>query len=274
MARARAVVARNVVPLRAEPDDGAEMISQAIFGETVIPGDTRGSYTEVETPDAYRGWAYSSDLVILETGERYPNPARAAMTASLFLPVFRDADGRSERLTLLTLGTVVELAAGEEGQTYYPIRFPDGRIGFVESEALIVPSYPEPTQIGPNLVIVARGMIGVPYLWGGRTPFGMDCSGFTQRVYFLCGRIIPRDAWQQAESADFEPVDLADLRAGDLVFFAGRHDPLRRGITHVGIAQADGRIIHADPKRGVAITTLEEALESRDWRGARRLRVV
>src|SRR5262249_32958672 len=157
---------------------------------------------------------------------------RAAMVTPLFLPVFRDRSANSERMTMFTLGTVVELAQNGASGDFAAIRFPDGRIGYLEAGALIVPDYPPKENLGPNVALVARGMIGVPYLWGGRTPFGIDCSGFTQRVYWLCGISIPRDAYQQATWEGFQEVEKYQIRAGDLVFFAGDEDPRNRKITH------------------------------------------
>jgi gamma-D-glutamyl-L-lysine dipeptidyl-peptidase len=268
---ARAVVAHNVTAMRAEPNSRAEQTSQVIFGETVRLLRDEGDYTEVQSPDSYQGWVLTRHLSILETGERYPEPSRAAMVAPLFLPVFRDPSAQSERLMLLTLGTAVELAQGDPDATYYPIRLPQGRPGYVEGGALIVPQYPRLDNLGPNLVIVARGLIGVPYLWGGRTPFGLDCSGFVQRVYWLCGHVIPRDAYLQARDERFLPVERGDLKPGDLLFFAGDNDPSKRVITHVGMAMGDGRFVHASGALGVAATPLDEAPYDRQFWGARRL---
>ncbi len=261
MAKARAAINHNVASMRAEPADRAEQVSQAIFGETVVILVQKGDFAEIETPDSYRGWCLTRHLSILETGELYPDPKRAAMVAPLFLPVFKEQTGRSERLTLLTLGTVVDLAEGDTSAELVSIRLPNASIAFVESSAVIVPDYPSPEHLGPNLALVARGMIGVPYLWGGRTPFGIDCSGLTQRVYWLCGVSIPRDAYQQAGWDGFMEVGREALRAGDLVFFAGDEDPKNRKITHVGIALADGRFIHASGKAGVTIAPLRKMEE-------------
>ena len=267
---ARAVVSHNVVAMRAKASSAAEQISQLVFGETVRLLRDEGDFTEVNSPDGYQGWALTRHLSILETGERYPSPDRASMVAPLFLPLFRQPSATSERITLLTLGTAVELAEGSADETYYPIRLPSGATGYLEGAALIVPQYPPIEQVGTNLVIVARGLIGVPYAWGGRTPFGMDCSGFTQRVYWLCGQTIPRDAWQQADSKLFFPVERSDLQPGDLVFFEG-DDPRGRGITHVGISQGDGRFIHSSSELGVATTPLDQPPYEMQFRAARRL---
>ena len=90
------------------------------------------------------------------------------------------------------------------------------------------------------------------------------------RVYWLCGVAIPRDAYQQAAWDGFMEVAPEELRAGDLVFFAGDDDPKNRKITHVGIALADGRFIHASGKAGVTITPLEESPYDRQFHCARR----
>jgi len=265
-------VIQNVTAMRAEPNERAEQVSQVLFGETVRVLRYAGHYAEIQSPDSYQGWTLRRHLAILETGERYPEPTRAAMVATLFLPMFREPSSRSERLTLLTLGTAVELSAGDADAFYYPIRLPDGEIGYLEGGALIVPKYPPWETLGPNLAVVARGMIGVPYLWGGRTPFGVDCSGFTQRVYWLCGHVLPRDAYLQARWEGFEPVERDNLLAGDLVFFAGDDDPRERVITHVGMALGDGRFIHAVGGAGVTITPLDEMPYALWYWGARRVK--
>ena len=273
MSKAKAVVTANVAGMHAEPHGRSEQTSQAIFGETVRVHEDSGEYTRIQTPDSYSGWILSSKLSLLETDERYPDPTRAAMIASLILPVFREASGRSERITVLTIGTAVELAEGDADAEFYPIRFPGGQVGYVESSALIVPHYPAIADLGPNLVVVAMGMIGIPYLWGGRTPFGFDCSGYVQRVYWLNGHVIPRDAYQQAASDLFEPVEKENLRAGDLVFFASRDDPRGRGITHVGMALDSARFIHASTRySGVSISPVEDAHYGPQFAGARRLK--
>jgi hypothetical protein len=265
---ARAVVTHNVTAMRAEPREKAEQTSQVLFGETVRILRDQDDFTEVNSPDGYKGWALRRHLSILETGERYPAVDRAAMVAPLFLPVFREPSGQSERITLLTLGTAVELGQGSAEAVYYPINLPGGGIGYLEGGALIVPRYPPIEKLGPNLAVVARGMIGVPYWWGGRTPFGLDCSGFVQRVYWLCGHTIPRDAYQQAASALFAPVERGDLQPGDLVFFQGG-DPRGRGITHVGIALGENNFIHASGDLGVAITPLDSPPYNAQYRFAR-----
>ena len=272
MGETRAVIAANVASMRAEPKERAEQVSQAIFGETAIVMDSQGSYSLIRTPDQYEGWSPNHALSILETAEVYPDPRRAALIAPLFQPLYRDADFRSERLSMLTLGSIVQVSSEDSTGPLSRLQLPNGEYGFVNSDALIVPQYPTVNDLGPNLAIVAHGLVGTPYVWGGRTPYGIDCSGFVQRVYWLCGHTIPRDAYIQAKSEIFEPIAREDLKAGDLIFFAGDHDPRGRIITHVGLYFGQGRFIHAAGERGVSIMPLDAEPYGRQFWGARRLR--
>jgi cell wall-associated NlpC family hydrolase len=96
------------------------------------------------------------------------------------------------------------------------------------------------SQAEMNLAEVAVTYLKSPYLWGGKTPFGIDCSGFTQQVFSICGIRLPRDAWQQASCGT--AVDhLEDAQPGDLAFF----DNDKNRIIHVGIIFEKNKIIHA-----------------------------
>ncbi|MBM3494460.1 MAG: NlpC/P60 family protein, partial [Armatimonadetes bacterium] len=117
----------------------------------------------------------------------------------------------------------------------------------------------------------ARRLVGVPYLWGGRTPFGIDCSGFTQLVFRLSGVALPRDAYQQADWPGLAPVSESDIAPGDLVFFGGDLDPRGRGITHVGIALEPPLFIHSAGGIGVTISSLLNEPYARNLRRAGRV---
>ena len=273
MGGAKAVIRANVAGIYAEASGRSEQTSQAIFGETVRVHEDSGDYSRIQTPDSYSGWIHTSKFWMLETDERYPDPTRAAMISSLILPVFREPSGRSERITLLTIGTAVELAQGDADSEFFPVRFPCGEIGYVESSALIVPHYPSLAELGLNLVVVGKGLIGIPYLWGGRTSFGFDCSGFVQRIYWLNGHVIPRDAYQQAVSDLFAPVEKENLRAGDLLFFTAKDDPRGRGITHVAMAVDSARFIHASTRyNGVSISPIDDPHYGPQYTTAHRLK--
>lgn len=262
-----AVMSHTVAPMWSEPEKRSEQVSQALFGERVRRLREEGGLTLIETPDGYAGWARREHLTPYEEETRYPAPGREAQVNVLFLPVLNAPDERVERRTLLTLGCRVELADLSD-PVYARLRLPDGQTAYARRDGLQIGAQSEP----PALIEMARCFLGVPYLWGGRSPFGIDCSGFTQRVYELCGWLLPRDAYLQARAKILQPAESETLQAGDLVFFCDDHDPHGRGITHVGIALGDGRFIHASDSLGVAITPLNQPPYDRQFRCARRLR--
>lgn len=138
----------------------------------------------------------------------------------------------------------------------------DGEVGSASYQALLHRSLPVGTHksylAGQNgIVNLARQFLGVPYVWGGSSPNGFDCSGFVQYVYAQQGISLPRTADIQATAG--YPVDKADLQPGDLVFFAGDYV----NISHVGIYVGDGKMIHASTSYGIAYDSL-----SRDYRVA------
>jgi gamma-D-glutamyl-L-lysine dipeptidyl-peptidase len=133
--------------------------------------------------------------------------------------------------------------------------------------------YPLPLMpTGSEIAATAKRFVGVPYLWGGASPFGLDCSGFVQMVHKLHGVLLPRDAYLQAQDNSFRDVKPEVVMAGDLLFFGSAQDALsERSITHVGIALAGGRFIHSSGGAGVNISEISDPYYAPMLRMARRL---
>lgn len=117
---------------------------------------------------------------------------------------------------------------------------------------------------GNTIVKTAFNFIGVPYVFGGSTPSGFDCSGFVQYVYRMCGVKIPRMAHHQYYAGT--PIGRKSVRPGDLVFF----ETYTQGISHVGIYIGDNKFIHASSKGAVRIDSLGAAYYTSAYRGAAR----
>lgn len=180
-------------------------------------------------------------------------------------------------------GATVTLVEGPRadatGAPWYGVAY-GGIRGWASGRYLVVgggaaaPVAPIPNVAAPaggqGTAIAAAGLryLGAPYVWGGNDPAGWDCSGFVVYVARqVTGRTLPRTT--QAQIGVGTPVAPADIRAGDLVFFANTYAP---GITHVGIALGDGRFVHArSPRHGTVISSLADPYYAPRFAGGRRL---
>jgi len=216
-------ICENVfVPLRSGPSHKSEMLSQVLFGEKYIHADTSGSWMKVETIfDKYTGWI---DIHHLEHTADVNDNKGSVLNRSLLC--FRNDKTR------------LVLEAGCE------IYNPDFRNNTFSAGKNIYTTSPEFNEgyisTNESITDTAIRFINSPYIWGGRVPSGIDCSGFTQLVYKIHGITIPRDSWQQAEEG--RPVDfVSQAQSGDLVFF----DNDKGRISHVGMILSQGLVIHA-----------------------------
>lgn len=216
-------ICENVfVPLRSGPSHKSEMFSQVLFGEKYSIIEKAGSWLKIETIfDKYRGWIDSDHLQhsLVEDDSR-------GMILNRSLQCFRNDD------------TKMVLEAGCEiyNPDFANKKFNTGKNIFSASEDFSN----KHISTSDSFPDTALKFINSPYIWGGRLPSGIDCSGLTQLVYKIHGISIPRDSWQQAEAGT--SVDFIDAsRPGDLVFF----DNERGRITHVGMIFSQGLVIHA-----------------------------
>jgi cell wall-associated NlpC family hydrolase len=148
----------------------------------------------------------------------------------------------------MVAGALLELK-GDAG-THYAVGYPDGRTGYLlKRDAQPFTAWLEAAKDTPERVVAtAYRFVGVPYLWGGTSAKGMDCSGFTKTVYFLNGVLLPRDASQQVLVGEPVPKDngMAAVKEGDLLFFGSRAREGRpERVTHVAISLGGKRFIHS-----------------------------
>jgi cell wall-associated NlpC family hydrolase len=204
-------------------------------------------------------------------------------TAGRGLTILAEPDGGASLLGRAPEGAAVLITAGQRGD-WYGVRYGelDGwayglylqPFGVTRPVAGVSPTASSTpiagtaaTSSGNAIVSAALRYLGAPYVWGGNTPNGWDCSGFVVYVYReVTGRTLPRTT--QTQWTVGTPVDRGALQAGDLVFFQNTNGA---GITHVGIALGDGRFVHASsPRVGTIISSLSESYYAANYVGARR----
>jgi cell wall-associated NlpC family hydrolase len=270
-----AVVVAAVENMYSGPDERLDVVSQATLGQVVGVLETSGAFARVRTPDRYDGWLSRAALSEYADPEspRYARAGRVVEVTSLMANVYREPDVTTARPKVLApLATRLEVTADGPGDGWLVVRLPTGDTGYLQkgdvrpADAASAP----PRGASADLVATARRFLGVPYLWGGMTVHGIDCSGFVSRVYHANGVRLPRDANQQFEAPDVVPVDRDALLPGDLLFF-GRD---AGDVTHVGMYLGEGRFIDATTYRVPVVRedTLDDPHWSSIYQGARRPR--
>lgn len=224
----KAICLLSIIPLRETPSDKAQMVSQVLFGETFDIIETQESWLKIELhQDLYQGWIDQKQAFILD-GPQWEELKNVRSYCALdMVQIFENTTNGTQFPVLI--GSVVYNAHNNAfsiaGQQYKHT----GEVQLFEKN-----------RNKNKMLEFAYYFLNTPYLWGGRSPFGIDCSGFTQLVYKLCGFSIPRDAWQQA-NVGLDINFLEEARAGDLAFF----DNDEGKIIHTGILLPNNQIIHA-----------------------------
>ncbi len=250
-----AVVAPWLSDIRAHPSGRAERVTQALSGEVVRTLDERDGWTRLLLErDGYVGWAPTKALAPVSELQALEAEATANLRVTAdFAEACRSPQG--DLVGRLPFGTRL-CPLGRQGG-WSRVGLVDGRAWWVRDEALSV-AHTGTVDVAAIAGALARfsRFVGVPYLWGGRTPYGFDCSGLSQAFWESLGVIIPRDADQQHDAA--EPFSGPTL-AGDLLFF--KASKTHEGITHVGIALDATHLLHAS---GAAGGTTVNSLDPRD----------
>lgn len=243
------IINNSVANLRSEPSHPAQLVTQATLGMPVKVLKKQGSWYLIQTPDDYLSWVDYGGVEPMDE-EKYEDWKEADKIIYLETNgyAYEEPNSEATKVSDLVSGSILK-TTGTTGN-YYEVSYPDGRTGFVSrSEARSFDDWKASVEASENdLVAQAKSLKGAPYLWGGTSSKGMDCSGFTKTIYFMNGWVIPRDASQQIHAGEL--VDTSDgfdnLRPGDLLFFGQEATEERdRRVVHVGMWIGDDQFIHS-----------------------------
>lgn len=261
----QAVINISVANLRSNPKHSAELATQATLGTPVKVLKKEGGWYYIQTPDKYLSWVDDGGLKLMD--ESTFNEWQAA-DKIIFTEIYGHSysdENQDQTVSDLVAGNVLEVI--NETDAYFQVVYPDGRKAFV-AKNVAEPFGDWIKKLDPsheNLVATSKELMGVPYLWGGTSTKGMDCSGFTKTIYFLNGMVIPRDASQQVRTgkAIDSVQNFDDLEKGDLLFFGRKAtDSTAEKVVHVGMWIGNDEFIHASDM--VRISSMNSQAENFD----------
>lgn len=237
-----ALVTSAIGPMHAAPAINTTQISQTVLGQHLMVLRRQGRWLQCRSPDGYIGWMHAGYLALV--GESDVRAWEIGTEGEAWISLGAELIGRDGE-------TVIRLPWGARVVREAPdvVRLPDGRRGRPVGE--LVSAALRPTRFpldGEAIVRTSARWLGAPYVWGGITQAGVDCSGFVQALYRLHGMILPRDSDQQlrtgvgVDAAD----DFSNLLPGDLLFYAEESDRC----THVTLSMGGSRIIHSSLGNG------------------------
>lgn len=245
------VVVVPVANMFSHPSDQSDVVSQVIYGSNVTLLTAQGEWSRIQTADRYKGWVLSRQLRLVQSGTGYATAGTIVQVESLFANIYREPDvTRHKPVLTIPFETRLEVSTEEDAaaeskadskqshEGWLQVRLPGKTTAWIQSGDVI--SDPKPLSI-PKSIELGKRFLGIPYLWGGSSSFGYDCSGFTQMLVRARGIIMPRDADLQAAWTGVVPVERKDLQPGDLLFFGSS----AKKITHTAMYIGDGQFIQA-----------------------------
>ncbi|MFN8355122.1 MAG: NlpC/P60 family protein [Spirosomataceae bacterium] len=243
------VVTVSVSNIRTNAKHSAELATQALLGMPVTVLEQEDEWLSVQTPDKYIAWAAPGSIKLMDktSFERWQK-AKKIVCIVPFTFTYTEPSLESQTISDLVAGCMMEWL-GDRGD-FYQVAYPDGRTAYV-SKYQTKPYDQWLSNLKTNeesLVKTSKQLMGIPYLWGGTSFKGVDCSGFTKTVYFMNGLVLPRDASQQVYAG--EEVDTSkgfeSLKPGDLLFFGKKaEDGKPEKVVHVGMWIGNMEFIHS-----------------------------
>ena len=220
------VISTAVAPVHSGASFTSEMITQGLMFESVFILGEQDNWLNIKMEDGYEGWIHH-----FYVSENHVNSQNSIIVTARYTPLRLQRGKDGQVMALLSFGTVVPLIEKTSGYC---------TIQMINGEEAFIPAQQEISQQNRSVIIkLATNLFGVTYLWGGKSSFGYDCSGFVQMVLKTAGIYIKRDSSEQGIDEKLEDISMIDASPGDLVFFSENDC-----INHVAFIAGEGKIIH------------------------------
>ena len=218
------VTSVSVAPMHIQPDFSSEMVSQSLLWEEIKFIQKKDNWSLIRSRDGYEAWMHSSHILRTNICRD-----KQLMIFDRYMPIYTEEKLLNGVKAVLSFGTKVPII--DEYDDCFEIIFPDETNAFMEKNTY------KKLNNRKNIISLSKSLLGVPYLWGGTSSFGYDCSGFVQSVLKSLNISIARDS--SCQKKDGRLFEVEDMESGNLIFFyeGGK-------INHVGFVIDESRIIH------------------------------
>ena len=206
--------------------------------ESVTIEEKQDNWQRVQMVDGYEGWVHN--FYLTESPAKFTN---SLTITNRYAPVCPQRGKNGIVLAMLSFGTIVPVL--EKTSSYSKIQLVNSNAGFIPPQENVT------SQKRDIIIKLAISLIGVPYLWGGKSSFGYDCSGFVQMVLKTAGISITRDTGEQIQTKGLDKISINEAQPGDLIFFSENNR-----INHVAFSLGNSKIIHCSGE--VKIESLKE----------------
>ena len=234
----RWVTSVAVAPMHAKPTFSSEMVSQSLFWDPIDVIEKKDNWNLIKSLDGYEAWMHSFYMHASSICSD-----REIMIIDRNMPVFSKKNDLNSLQMVLSFGSKVPVL--HEHEDSLEIILPNETRGFISNDSFKV------EKSRNDMLSLSRNLLGVPYLWGGTSSFGYDCSGFVQSLLKSLNMSIARDSSDQHDDDRLFQIDLEDAEPGDLIFFFENDK-----INHVGFILENNKIMHCSGE--VKIESLNE----------------
>ena len=220
-------VSSAVAPVHNKPTFSSEMVTQCLMWEVVEINSSKDDWFKIETLDGYQGWIHSFYLSEIDCAAE-----NHLVVCDRFLPLYSDSSLDSDIISVLSFGTRVPVFPKDESG-FFKVPFFANNYCYVSNNRTV--SF----ENRQTIVDLSKTLLGVPYLWGGKSSFGFDCSGFVQLLFNVLNIFLPRDSSSQHIVSDLKNISLKESMPGDLIYFFEGDS-----VNHVGVIVDDDKFIH------------------------------